>query len=155
MVKAHIKGSALASTVSRDIVRNGGRAAYRRWLPIRLRSGGRGVRKWASWPRMRSWRAWSMPNLMTIGRYGGSPSRRGGSIPVPRVSHESIYRDVYSRRGRHSTAASFTVWAVIVSRRRPLGKRSSGRGQIRNSVSIQERPVEADTREVAGHRERL
>ena len=45
MVKAHIKGSALASTVSRDIVRNGGRAAYRRWLPIRLRSGGRGVQK--------------------------------------------------------------------------------------------------------------
>ena len=36
-----------------------------------------------------------MPNLMTIGRYGGSPSRRGGSIPVPRVWHESIYRDVY------------------------------------------------------------
>jgi IS30 family transposase len=36
--------------------------------------------------------------------------------------------------------------------RRPLGKRSSyGRGQVRNTVSIRERPVEADTREVAGH----
>jgi len=34
-----------SSTVSREIVTNGGRAAYRRWLPIRLRSGGRGVRK--------------------------------------------------------------------------------------------------------------
>jgi IS30 family transposase len=34
-----------SSTVSREIVTNGGRAAYRRWLPIRLRTGGRGVRK--------------------------------------------------------------------------------------------------------------
>ena len=32
---------------------------------------------------------------------------------------------------------------------------SYGRGQIRNTVSIRERPVEADAREVAGHRERL
>ena len=36
-----------------------------------------------------------MPNLMTIGRHSRSRSGCGGSIPVPRVSHESIYRDVY------------------------------------------------------------
>src|SRR5260370_35902966 len=36
--------------------------------------------------------------------------------------------------------------------RRPRGKkRSHGRGQIRNIVSIRERPTEADTRQVAGH----
>ena len=35
--------------------------------------------------------------------------------------------------------------------RRPRGKKSShGRGQIRNIVSIRERPAEADTRQVAG-----
>src|SRR6201998_1068858 len=36
--------------------------------------------------------------------------------------------------------------------RRPRGKkRSHGRGQIRNMVSIRERPTEADTRQVGGH----
>ena len=36
--------------------------------------------------------------------------------------------------------------------RRPRGKkRSHGRGQIRNMVSIRERPTEADARQVAGH----
>jgi hypothetical protein len=36
--------------------------------------------------------------------------------------------------------------------RRPRGKKGShGRGQIRNMVSIRERPTEADTRQMAGH----
>jgi hypothetical protein len=34
-----------SSTVSREIVGNGGRDAYRRWLPMLLRPRGRGVRK--------------------------------------------------------------------------------------------------------------
>ena len=50
------------------------------------------------------------------------------------------------RRGRHSTSM-FQHLRSDRSIRRPLGKRSSyGRGQIRNTVSIRERPVEADTR---------
>jgi IS30 family transposase len=41
---------------------------------------------------------------------------------------------------------------VIVRYGDRWARRSSyGRGQIRNTVSIRERPVEADTREVAGH----
>ena len=77
-------------------------------------------------------------------------------MPHMRVSHESIYRDVYMPSRKAFDASMFHRLRSDRSIRRPLGKRSShGRGQIRNPVSIRERPVEADTREVAGHRERL
>jgi IS30 family transposase len=69
-----------------------------------------------------------------------------------RVSHESIYRDFYMPSRKAFDASMFHRLRSDRSIRRPLGKRSSyGRGQIRNTVSIRERPVEADTREVAGH----
>jgi transposase, IS30 family len=73
-----------------------------------------------------------------------------------RVSRESIDRDVYMPSRKALEASMFHHLRSDRSIRRPLGKRSSyGRGQIRNTVSIRERPVEAGTREVAGHRERL
>ena len=59
-------------------------------------------------------------------------------------------------RGRRLTPVCFTVCAVIVrygdrwASGPPMAAARSG-----NTVSIRERPVEADTREVAGHRERL
>jgi IS30 family transposase len=69
-----------------------------------------------------------------------------------RVSHESIYRDVYMPSRKVFDASMFHRLRSHRSIRRPRGKRSShGRGQIRNPVSIRERPVEADDREVAGH----
>ena len=69
-----------------------------------------------------------------------------------RVSHESIYRDVYMPSRKALDASMFHRLRSDRSIRCPLGKRSSyGRGQIRNTVSIRERPVEADTREAAGH----
>jgi len=68
------------------------------------------------------------------------------------VSHESIYRDVYMPSRKAFDARMFHRLRSGRSIRRPLGKRSShGRGQIRNTVSIRERPVEADDREVPGH----
>jgi len=68
------------------------------------------------------------------------------------VSHESIYRDVYMPSRKAFDARMFHRLRSGRSIRRPLGKRSShGRGQLRNTVSIRERPVEADDREVCGH----
>lgn len=73
-----------------------------------------------------------------------------------RVSHESIHRDVCMPSRKVFDASMFHRLRSERSIRRPLGKRSSyGGGQIRHTVSIRERPVEADTREVAGHHERL
>ena len=68
------------------------------------------------------------------------------------VSHESIYRDVYMPSRKAFDARMFHRLRGGRSIRRPLGKRFSyGRGQIRNTVCIRERPVEADDREVGGH----
>jgi hypothetical protein len=68
-----------------------------------------------------------------------------------RVSHESIYRDVYMPSRKVFDASMFHRLRSDRSIRRPRGKQSSyGRGQIRNMVSIRERPTEADTRQVAG-----
>ena len=69
-----------------------------------------------------------------------------------RISHESIYRDLYMPSRKVFDASMFHRLRSGRSIRRPRGKKPShGRGQIRNTVSIRERPVEADTREVAGH----
>ena len=68
------------------------------------------------------------------------------------VSHESIYRDLYMPSRNVFNASMFHRLRGGRSIRRPLGKRfSHGRGQLRNTVSIRERPVEADDREVGGH----
>jgi IS30 family transposase len=69
-----------------------------------------------------------------------------------RVSHESIYRDLYMPSRKVFDASMFHCLRSERPIRRPRGKkRSHGRGQIRNMVSIRERPTEADTRQVAGH----
>ena len=78
--------------------------------------------------------------------------RQHSGAAAMRVSHESIYRDVYMPSRKVSDASMFHRLHSDRSIRRPLGKRPSyGRGQIRNIVSIRERPVQTDTREVAGH----
>ena len=72
-----------------------------------------------------------------------------------RISHESIYRDLYMPSRIVFDASMFHRLRTD----RPIHGRSvSGllrRGQIRNTVSIRERPVAADTLEVVGHRELL
>jgi IS30 family transposase len=69
-----------------------------------------------------------------------------------RVSHGSIYRDVYAPSRKVFDTSMFHRLRSDRPIRRPRGKQSShGRGRIRNMVSIHERPTEADDRKVAGH----
>jgi len=68
-----------------------------------------------------------------------------------RISHEPIYRDLYMPSRKVFDASMFHSLRTDRPIRRPRGKkRSHGRGQIRNTVSIREQPTEADAREVAG-----
>ena len=124
------------------------------WSPMRPRSSGRGARNQASSP----------PTLVTgvvTDKLDDdwSPQqiaqwlRRefGGDVAM-RISHESIYRDLYMPSRKVFDASMFHCLRSDRPIRRPRGKkRSHGRGQIRNMVSIRERPTEADTRQVAGH----
>ena len=125
------------------------------WSPTRPRSSGRGARNRASWPRTPSCGSWSPTSSTTIGHRSRSPSGCGGEFrgdAAMRVSHESIYRDLYMPSRKVFDASMFHCLRSERPIRRPRGKkRSHGRGQIRNMVSIRERPTEADARQVAGH----
>ena len=144
-----------SSTVSREIARHGGRDAYRALAADA-----------AAFERARRPKVSKLGANTQLGGVVGakldedwSPQqiaqwlrREHPGDAVMRVSHESIYRDVYMPSRKVFDAGMFHRLRSGRSIRRPLGKRSShGRGQIRNPVSIRERPVEADNREVAGH----
>jgi IS30 family transposase len=144
-----------SSTVSREIVRNGGRDAYRA-----LAADAAAFQR-ARRPKMSELAANAELARLVAAKLDDdwSPQqiaqwlrREHPGDADMRVSHESIYRDVYMPSRKAFDASMFHRLRSDRSIRRPLGKRSScGRGQIRNTVSIRQRPVEADTGEVAGH----
>jgi IS30 family transposase len=72
--------------------------------------------------------------------------------PTMRVSHETIYLSLYvQRRGalRRDLRRCLRTGRAM---RRPRGKRlPQGRGQLVNTVSIRQRPIEADSRSVPDH----
>ena len=71
-----------------------------------------------------------------------------------RISHETIYRDVYKPSRKVVDAKMFhhlRSQRPIRQPRRARPRCAHGRGRIRNMISIRERPAAADTREVAGH----
>jgi IS30 family transposase len=144
-----------SSTVSREIARNGGRDAYRalvadaaafvrarRPKPSKL-SANAALRGVVADKLDDDWSPQQIAQWLRREYFGDAAMR---------ISHESIYRDVYMPSRKVFDASMFHRLRSQRSIRRPRGKKSShGRGQIRNMVSIHERPTEADTRQVAGH----
>jgi IS30 family transposase len=144
-----------SSTVSREIARNGGRGAYRA-LAADVAAFERARRpktsKLAANAELRGVVAAKLDDDWSPQQIAQWLQREHPGDAAMRVSHESIYRDVYMPSRKVFDASMFHRLRSDRSIRRPRGKRSSyGRGQIRNTVSIRERPVEADNREVAGH----
>src|SRR5271166_4179424 len=144
-----------SSTVSREIVRNGGRDAYRALAADAAafqRARRPKVSKLAANTELAGLVAAKLDDDWSPQQIAQWLRREHPDAADMRVSHESIYRDVYMPSRKAFDARMFHRLRSDRSIRRPLGKRSSyGRGQIRNTVSIRQRPVEADTREVAGH----
>jgi IS30 family transposase len=144
-----------SSTVSREIARNGGRGAYRA-LAADAAAFERARRpktsKLASNAELRGVVAAKLDDDWSPQQIAQWLRREHPGDAAMCVSHESIYRDVYMPSRKVFDASMFHRLRSDRSIRRPRGKRFSyGRGQIRNTVSIRERPVEADNREVAGH----
>jgi IS30 family transposase len=144
-----------SSTVSREIARNGGRGAYRA-LAADAAAFERARRpktsKLASNAELCGVVAAKLDDDWSPQQIAQWLRREHPGDAAMRVSHESIYRDVYMPSRKVFDASMFHRLRSDRSIRRPRGKRFSyGRGQIRNTVSIRERPVEADNREVAGH----
>jgi IS30 family transposase len=143
-----------SSTVSREIVRSGGRVAYRALAADAAafeRARRPKVSKLAANAELAGLVAAKLDDDWWPQQIARWLRRQHPGDADMWVSHESIYRDVYMPSRKAFDASMFHRLRSDRSIRRPLGKRSSyGRGQVRNTVSIRERPVEADTREVAG-----
>jgi IS30 family transposase len=144
-----------SSTVSREIARNGGRDAYRALVADAAafqRARRPKPSKLAANPELRDVVADKLDDDWSPQQIAQWLRREFGGEASMRISHESIYRDLYMPSRKVFDATMFHRLRSKRSIRRPRGKkRSHGRGQIRHMVSIRERPTEADTRQVAGH----
>jgi IS30 family transposase len=144
-----------SSTVSREIGRNGGRDAYRALAADAAafdRARRPKVSKLAANAELAGVVAAKLDDDWSPQQIAQWLRREYPRDAAMRVSHESIYRDVYMPSRKVFDASMFHRLRSDRPIRRPRGKRSSyGRGQIRNTVSIRQRPAEADNREVPGH----
>ena len=144
-----------ASTVSREVARNGGRFRYRahRADQAAFRRARRPkVCKLAANPTLaliieEKLGLWWSPQQISAWLKESYPDD-----PEMWVSHETIYLSQFVQgRGalKHELTQCLRTHRAI---RRPTAKRApTGKGQIRNPVMISERPAEADDRAVPGH----
>jgi transposase, IS30 family len=141
--------------VSREIARNGGRDAYRALVADAAafeRARRPKLSKLAANAKLRGVVAGKLDDDWSPQQIAQWLRREFGGDASMRISHESIYRDLYMPSRKVFDATMFHRLRSKRSIRRPRGKkRAHGRGQIRNMVSIRERPTEADTRQVTGH----
>jgi IS30 family transposase len=144
-----------SSTVSREIGRNGGRDAYRALAADAAafaRARRPKVSKLAANAELAGVVAAKLDDDWSPQQIAQWLQREHPNEALRRISHESIYRDVYMPSRKVFDASMFHRLRSDRPIRRPRGKRSSyGRGKLRNTISIRQRPVEADDREVPGH----
>lgn len=71
--------------------------------------------------------------------------------PIMRISHESIYRHIYTRPQASLNKKLIKLLVRKKARRNPIKKRRGGGSKIINQVSIDNRPKHIDLREEIGH----
>ena len=145
-----------ASTVSREVNRNGGRKDYRaKKAEERASKRARRPKRCllAIDDRLRDLVAAKLAADWSPQQISGWLKREYPSDEAMRVSHETIYRTLFVQaRG----ALKRELLAHLRSRRmmrrsRRASTRGQPRGQIKEAVSIRERPPEAEDRALPGH----
>ncbi|WP_436975383.1 IS30 family transposase [Nocardia asteroides] len=153
VIAQHIGRS--ASTVAREIARNGGRDVYRAVVADAAafeRARRPKPSKLATDTSLRGMVATLLDEDWSPEQIARWLRRCHPGDAVRRVSHETIYRDLYTPTRKAFDRNLFHRLRGDRPFRRPRRKTvSHGRGRIRNMVSIHDRPAEADTRDVAGH----
>jgi len=144
-----------ASTVSREVRRNGGYGAYRA-SEADARAWDRAQRPkrchLAVHPELR-WRvAQKLALQWSPKQISGWLKREFASNPGMQISHETIYRSLFVQ----ARGVLKKELMAHLRRRRQLrqakgGTTKTGLGQIVDAVSIRERPAEAEDRAVPGH----
>jgi IS30 family transposase len=143
-----------SSTVSREVVNNGGRHRYR------AVAAHRASRRRAKRPK--AMKLETCPRLREVveDKLGGwwSPVQISRWLreeyPVDeemRVSHETIYQSLYVQGRGALRKELFQSLRTRRAVRRPQGRPGSTKGQIRDMVMISERPPEVEDRAVPGH----
>jgi len=145
-----------ASTVSREVRRNGGFRRYRaesadkrawklavRSKPCKLALNGR-LRQAVA---VKLQRHWSPEQI------AGWLKRKHPCCEANRVSHETIYRSLYvqARGVLKKELIGYLRSKRQLRRSRHAGQNTDRRGQIRDAVSISQRPASVEDRAVPGH----
>ncbi|MDX1555901.1 MAG: IS30 family transposase [Xanthomonadales bacterium] len=144
------------STVSREIVRNGGRAGYRASMADKA-AWQRALRpkpcKLAQHPRLRSIVAAKLRLRWSPEQIAGWLKNHYPEDESLHVSHETIYRSLYvqSRGALKKELMAHLRSQRKMRRGKTATRKSQGRGQIVDAVSISERPASAEDRAVPGH----
>ena len=143
-----------ASTVCREVARNGGRERYGAWKAHRI--AGERAR------RPKQLKLVARPELAEVVksklRRCWSPQQIAGRLrfdhpddPHWWVSHETIYRALYLQGRGGLQRELLEALRTGRTRRRPRGYRVMGRGKLKDMVMISERPPEVEDRAVPGH----
>ena len=144
-----------ASTVSRELKRHGGRAAYRA-SEADGRAWERALRpkpcRLASHPELR-WRvAQKLALEWSPEQISGWLKREFPADEGMQLSHETIYRSLFVQtRGVLKKELMTHLRTARQMRQAKGGSIKSGLGQLVDTVSIRERPAEAEDRAVPGH----
>ena len=143
-----------ASTVSREVARNGGRKAYRAHVAdaaARVRARRPKPAKLAIDVELRELVQTRLEQRWSPEQIAAWLKRTFPDRPEWWVSHETIYQAIYVQsRGalRRELAACLRTGRAL---RRPRKQAQARRSRIANIVEISERPAEADDRAVPGH----
>jgi IS30 family transposase len=143
-----------ASTISREVARNGPAGRYRAVRAQALaeqRARRPKTAKLAGNAELREWVQAGLGKNWSPEQISAALAGEFGDRPEMRVSHETIYQSIYVQgRGalRRELAASLRTGRALRKPRRTEGER---RGMIPGMVMISERPAEADDRAVPGH----
>lgn len=145
-----------ASTVSREISRNGGRERYRAadadgaaWSRSRRPKECLLARE----PRLRAAVAAKLAEDWSPEQISGWLRSGFGADASMRVSHETIYRSllVQARGVLKKELVHHLRAGRLMRRSRHATTKGRGRGMIKDAVPISERPAEAEDRAVPGH----
>jgi IS30 family transposase len=142
-----------ASTVSREVAANGGRARYAPMAAHR-RAAAAARRpkptKIGANPALRARVVADLERLWSPEQIADRLRAEFGDQPEMRVSHETIYRSLFVQ-GRGELRRELTRCLRTGRAARKPGGRADGRGHITGMVSISDRPAEAADRAVPGH----
>jgi IS30 family transposase len=142
------------STISREIIRTGGRGLYRGWRGENLaaeRALRPKPRKLETRPNLRREVERCLADLLSPEQISAQLVTDFPDDPFMRVSHETIYQSLYVQ-GRGAFRKELTkCLRTGRAQRRANGRPKSKKGRIKDMVMISERPPEVEDRAVPGH----